>query len=135
MRAIGGTLAGIVVGLIVQSALGYLANMLFPMVANPLNRTQMAEAYAARPAAAAILWMALYLVSALVAAYVARTVARRQRAGWIAGGFIALMALVLAIFYPEPVWAQFGAFLAALLGTLFGCHIPLRRHPRADDGR
>jgi lysylphosphatidylglycerol synthetase-like protein (DUF2156 family) len=127
MRALGGTLAGIVVGLIVQSALGYLANLLFPMVANPLNRAQMADAYAARPAIAAILWMAVYLISAFVAAYVARSIAKRRWSGWVAGGFVALMALVLALFYPEPAWAQFGAFLAALLGTMFGCHAPLRR--------
>jgi hypothetical protein len=137
-RLILGILAGAVAGIALQSLLAWLANLVFPVAANPFDRQQVAEAYAGRPAAAAILGIGIYLLSAFAAAYTARLVGRRAVGGWIAGGIVAAMALVLAIVYPEPIWGQFGALVAALLGMLLGCHAPLRAAEApagADDAR
>lgn len=122
-RRIGGIAAGIAGGVALQSLLGYLVGQAFPLAADPFDRRAAAEAYAELPAAGAALGILTYFLAAAVAAWIARWVGRSSRAGWIAAGVIAAFALTIAIVYPEPAWAQFGALLAALLGGLAGSHI------------
>jgi hypothetical protein len=125
-RLILGIVAGAVAGIVLQSLLSFLANLLVPVAGNPFDRQQVAEAYAGRPPAAAILGIVIFLLSAFAAAYTARLVGRRTVGGWIAGAVIAAMALMLAMVYPEPVWGQVGALIASVLGMFLGCHAPLR---------
>ena len=98
------------------------------------NRQQVAESFASAPTGTLLFYLASFFAAALLGAWVARLIARSKAIGWVAAGVMALMALVIAIFYPDPAWAQFGAFGAALLGGLIGSHLPGgRRAGRGDD--
>jgi uncharacterized oligopeptide transporter (OPT) family protein len=119
--------AGIAAGVALQSLLGYLINLAFPMTADLWDRQAVAEAFVELPVAGALLGIVTYFLAAALAAYVGGRVGGSRRAGWIAAGAIVAFALTLAIVYPEPAWAQFGGLLAALLGGLAGGHIAIPR--------
>lgn len=132
MRKFIGALAGIVVGILVQGGLGYLSSLIYPQPAIDMrDRQQVAESFANASTGTLLFYLASFFAAALLGAWVARLIARSKAAGWVAAGVMALMALVIAIFYPDPAWAQFGAFGAALLGGLIGCHLPAGAEPIA----
>ena len=127
MRTTLGIVAGIIAALIVQSALGYLSAALFPMPAvNLYDSQQVAESFAARPTGALLISLLGYFAGALAGGYVARLIADKPWTVWVPAGLLALMGLIIAVTYPEPAWAQFGAFLAALLGGMAARHLPAR---------
>lgn len=122
--------AGIVVGIGVQAAIGYASALAYPQPAIDMgNRAQVAESFAASPTGASVMYLASFFFAALVGAWLARALARSNGIGWIPAGVLALMALLIALFFPDPAWAQFGAFGAALIGGLLGCHLPAGTAP------
>lgn len=124
MKALGG-LVGILVGIAVQAAIGYVSALAFPRPAIDMTDQQaVAESFATSPPGASALYLASFFLGALIGAWLARRIARSNRIGWLPAGVLAAMALAIAIFYPDPAWAQFGAFAAALIGGLIGNHLP-----------
>ena len=120
-----GALAGTVVGIAVQAGIGFLSALVYPRPAIDMSdRAQVAESFATSPPGASVLYLASFFLAAMIGAWLARRVARSDGIGWLPAGVLAAMALVIAIFYPEPAWAQFGAFGAALIGGLLGGHLP-----------
>lgn len=141
MRKFIGALVGIVVGIVVQGVIGYASALVYPQPAIDMrNRQQVAESFANASTGTLLFYLASFFFAALLAAWAARLIARSKAVGWVAAGVMALMALVIAIFYPDPAWAQFGAFGTALFGGLIGCHLPAGAEPvaaataDADDG-
>jgi uncharacterized membrane protein (DUF485 family) len=124
-KSLGAVFAGIAAGIVVQAALAWLVSLAYPMAAAPFDRRAMAEAYASVPTGGALLNMLAFFLAAAAAAWVARRMGGSVRSGWIAAGVIAAIALVIALVYPDPAWAQIGALAAALLGGLVGCHLPV----------
>ncbi len=130
MRIFAGSLVGIVVGILVQSLAAYISGRLFPVRAIDIwDQRQIAEAFATRPVGGLAISMAGYFAGALTGAWAARLISRADYTAWIAAGVIALMALIVAVAYPDPAWAQFGAFGVALLGGLIGRHLPVPKRP------
>jgi len=125
MRKVLGALAGTIAGVAVQAAIGYLSAIAYPRPAIDMSdRAQVAESFATSPPGASALYLASFFLGAMIGAWLARRLARSDRIGWLPAGVLAAMALIVAIFYPEPAWAQFGAFAAALVGGLIGGHLP-----------
>lgn len=132
MRKFIGALVGIVVGIVVQGGIGYASALAYPQPAIDMrDRQQVAESFANAPTGTLLFYLASFFAAALLGAWVARLIGRSRAVGWVAAGVMALMALVIAIFYPDPAWSQFGAFGAALLGGLIGCHLPAGAEPAA----
>ena len=124
MRIALGILAGILVGLAVQTAVDVLTNQIYPSPGLDIrNRQQIAEVFAARPAGALVLNILGYFLGAFAGGYVARRVSRRGWTVWVPAVLLALMALVIVLNFPIPAWAQFGCFLAPLLGGVLARHV------------
>ena len=135
MKAIGGLLAGVVAGFLAQALLVYAASLVIQMPAvNSTERVEIAQAFADSTAAALLVNIFSYFLAALVAAWVGGAIGGRNRVAWAAGLVVALLALVIAVFFPEPAWAQFGAFIAAVIGATVGKHLGDRRPARAESG-
>ena len=124
MRIAFGIIAGIVLGLAVQTAVDVVTNQIYPSPAVDMwNRQQVAEVFAARPAGALALNILSYFLGAFAGGYVARRVSRRGWTLWVPAVLLALMALVIVLNFPIPAWAQFGCFLAPLLGGVAARHV------------
>lgn len=124
-KSVGAVFAGMAAGIVLQAALAWLVSLAYPMAAAPFDRRAMAEAYASVPTGGGLLNILAFFLSAAAAAWVARLLGGSLRAGWIAAGAIATIALIIALVYPDPAWAQIGALAAALIGGLAGCHLPV----------
>jgi len=124
MRAFLGIVLGMVVGLALQSAADVVTSLLYPTsITNMWDRAQVAEALAARPAAALWIGVAGYFVGGLGGGVVGKLIWRRALAAWLPAGLLALMALILAFSYPIPTWTMFATFIAPLLGGLLANHL------------
>ena len=124
MRTALGIIAGILIGLAVQTAVDFLTNQIFPPPPVDMwNRQQVAEVFAARPTGALILNVLSYFLGAFAGAYAARRISRRGWTVWVPAVLLALMALVIVLNFPIPAWAQFGCFLAPLLGGVVARHV------------
>lgn len=124
MRIALGIIAGILVGLAVQTAVDILTSQIYPSPPIDIrNRQEVAEVFAARPAGALILNILSYFLGAFAGGYVARRLSRRGWTVWVPAVLLALMALVIVLNFPIPTWAQFGCFLAPLLGGVLARHV------------
>ena len=125
MRIALGIIAGILVALGVQTAVDYLTNQIYPPPPDldMWDREAVAQVFAARPTGALLLNLLSYFLGGFVGAYVARRVSRRGWTVWVPAVLLALMALVIVLNFPLPGWAQFGCFLAPLLGGLLARHV------------
>jgi hypothetical protein len=124
MRAFLGIVVGIVVGIALQSAADFVTSLLYPTsITNMWDRAQVADALAARPAAALWIGVAGYFIGGLGGGLVGKLVWRRAVAAWVPAGVLALMALILAFNYPIPTWTMFATFIASLLGGLLANHL------------
>jgi hypothetical protein len=127
LRKFLGVLGGIVIAVAIQSAIAYATSIAFPQPGiDVFDQRQVAQSFAARETGALILYVASYFVAALVGAISSRIIGRSNALAWVPAGVMAAMALVIALVYPDPAWAQFGAFVAALLGGFVGRHWPAR---------
>jgi hypothetical protein len=124
MRAFLAILAGIILGLALQSAGDLVASLIYPIyVADLLNHAEVSQAMAARPPAALALGIAGYFAGGLVGGLVGKSIWRRPVAAWVPAAVLALMALVIDFSYPIPAWAMFATFMAPLIGGLLANHL------------
>ena len=133
MRTFFGLAGGTVAGLLIQAIVVYLASFAIDMPAlDSTARAEIAQAFADSPAPALLASMLSYGLAGLGAAWIGAAVSGKAWVAWTAGGLVALLALAIAIVFPEPAWAQFGAFIAAVAGTMIGKHLGARRGAAAD---
>ncbi|MGZ8282372.1 MAG: hypothetical protein ACXWUN_05385 [Allosphingosinicella sp.] len=124
MRIFLGILAGIVVALVVQSAVDLVANLIYPAAITDMwDRRQVSEAMAARPIGALLFNIFAYFLGGFAGGYVARLIARTGWATWLPAGFLALMALFIGFNFPLPTWTLFATFAAPLIGGLLARHL------------
>ncbi len=124
MRAFVGILLGIVAAIAVQSALDYVASLIYPVaVSNMLNLQEVSEAFASRPTGALLLNVVNFFLGGLAGGLVAARASRRAMLAWIPGIILALMALVIVFAYPLPPWAWFASLAAPLIGAMVARHL------------
>lgn len=124
MRSFLGILAGIIVGMAVQSGVDLIANQFYPAAISDMwDRRQVAEAMAARPTGALLLSVLGYFLAGLAGCLVAKLISRRGWTTWVPAGVLAAMALLIAFNFPIPTWTAFGTFAAPLIGGLIARHI------------
>jgi hypothetical protein len=124
MRAFVGILLGIVAAIAVQSALDYVASLIYPVaISNMLNLQEVSEAFANRPTGALLLNVVNFFLGGLAGGLVAARVSRRAMLAWVPGIILALMALVIVFAYPLPPWAWFASLAAPLIGAKVARHL------------
>ena len=132
MRGFLAILAGIVAALVVQSAFGLVANLLYPpRVADLMSLKQVAAAIEARPMAALWIDIAGYFFGALVGGYLGKRISGTAAAAWVPALVLAAMALVIAFNLPVPTWVMFATFVAPLIGGLIANHLAKGPSPAA----
>jgi hypothetical protein len=124
MRAFLGILLGVVAAIAVQSALDYVASLIYPVaISNLLDLRAVSEAFASRPTGALLLNVLNFFLGGLAGGLVAARVSRRDMLAWIPGVILALMALVIVFAYPLPPWAWFASLAAPLIGAMVARHL------------
>lgn len=133
LRAIGGTLGGIVVAVLVILLVERIGHIFYPMPGD-VDMTDpgaVGLALGAAPLAAKLIVVGAWFVGALVGALVAGLISRAYWPGWIVAGFVALGGILNIVLIPHPVWMQIAAVAAPLLGGLVAHHVgPARRSRR-----
>ena len=124
MRKFLGILTGVIVAFVVQTAGDILSNKLYPpSITNMWDRTQVAEALAARPTAALWISVAAYLAGGLIGGLVGKKIARGSAGAWVPAGMLALMALLIGWSFPGPAWVMVATVAAPLIGGLLANHL------------
>lgn len=125
MRAIGGTLGGIVVAVLVILLIERIGHIFWAMPTDidPTDTRAIGEALAAAPFAAQAVVVFAWFAGALVGALVAGLISRGYWPGWIVAGVIALFGVLNILMIPHPVWMQIAAVAAPLLGGFVAHHV------------
>ena len=126
MRSVAGILVGVIAG--------FLATILFAVLAISLTATsfgrvdvgdprQVVEAFAAMPDSAKIALMLAWLVGALVGAAIGKMIARKGWVAWTVAALIALYVVLNVLILPLPGWMQALSIAAPLIGGLLANHL------------
>jgi hypothetical protein len=119
MRIAIGIIFGLAVAIGLQTGCEFLSSGLFPYAPFDVSdRARAAEVLGNRPAAANALGILGYLVAAFAGGFAARRISQVGWTAWVAPGYLAFQAAVLALGYSLTGWGQGGAFVAALVGGL-----------------
>jgi len=130
MRTTLGIVAGILLALVVQSAVGLLGNLVYPpAISDMMNLEQVAAAMEARPAGA--LWIDVlgYFAGGLAGGLIGKRISGGALGAWIPAGALAAMALAIAFNLPVPTWVMFSTFAAPLAGGMIANHLVKARVP------
>jgi hypothetical protein len=126
LKRILGTLAGIVVAMLVVMAMDMLSHALFPeSVAKSMDMAAIATALAAAPLAAKAIMAAGWFLATLIGGLVALRLSGWTPAAWIVAGLILAACLYNGFAIPGvPLWMQVAGVVGPLLGgwlaTRFG---------------
>jgi MFS family permease len=136
--AMGRTIAGVVVGVVVA----WLAIMLAEFASAPLHPTpagfdmddpaSVAAFVATLPVAALLLVLAGWVLGALIGGYVAARIARRLRPALTVGIVIVVGVIANAVMIPHPLWMTIAGALLPVPAAWIGARLATRR---ASDGR
>lgn len=125
MRKILGTIAGVIVAMlvitIVEFALGSAFALHMPDATAP--RTDWAAFMAAVPLPAKLGVAGGWFLGTLAGAVTAGLIARSAAACWIVTALVALSGIWNAIEIPHPLWMDVAAVLAPALGGLIAHHL------------
>ena len=129
LKRILGTLAGIVVAMLVVTAMDALSHALFPeSVAKSMEMADVAAAIAAAPLAAKAIMAAGWFLASLIGGLVALRLSRWGASAWIVAGLVLAACLFNAFAIPGvPMWMQ----IAGLVGPLLGGWLATRMGARA----
>lgn len=118
LRRILGTLAGIVVSMLVVTAMDMVSHALFPeSVARSMETADIAAAIAAAPFAAKAIMAAGWFLAPLIGGLVALRLSRWGLSAWIVAGLVLAACLFNALAIPGvPTWMQLAGVVAPLLG-------------------
>lgn len=126
MRAVGGIIAGLIVGLVATILVGILgvgATLSGPVNTDLSDPRQVVETFAAMSSGPKIALMVAWFAGGLVGALVAKAIARKSWAAWTVAILIALYVLLNMLVLPLPGWMQALSIAAPLVGALIGNHL------------
>ena len=117
IRKILGTIAGIVVAMVVVGGMDALSHGLFPeSVAKSMDSADLAAAVAAAPVAAKAIMVAGWFLAVLIGGAVAVRLSRWSASGWVVTGLILAGCLFNGFMIPGvPLWMQIAGAVAPLL--------------------
>jgi hypothetical protein len=120
LRKILGTLAGIVVAMLVVTGMDALSHTLFPeSVARSMDYADIAAAIAAAPLTAKVILACGWFLAPLIGGLVATRLSNWPLSGWIVAGLILLACVANAALIPGlPVWMWVAGVVAPLLAGL-----------------
>jgi len=131
--AMGRTIAGVVVGVVVAWLTIMLAEFasapLHPMPAGLDMRdpASVAAFVATLPVAALLLVLAGWVLGALVGGYVAASITRRPRPALTVGIVIVLGVIANAVMIPHPIWMTIAGALLPVPAAWLGAKLATRR--------
>jgi uncharacterized membrane protein YdcZ (DUF606 family) len=126
MRAVGGIIAGLIVGLIATILVGIVgvgATLSGPVNADISDPRQVVEAFANMSSGPKIALMLAWFAGGLAGALVAKLISRRSWAAWTVAILIALYVVLNTLVLPLPGWMQALSIAAPLIGALIGNHL------------
>jgi MFS family permease len=131
--AMGRTIAGVVVGVVVA----WLAIMLAEFASAPLHPmtagfdmhdpASVATFVATLPIAALLLVLAGWVLGALIGGYVAARIARKPRPALAVGIVIVVGVIVNAVMIPHPLWMTIAGVLLPVPAAWLGARLATRR--------
>lgn len=118
LRKILGTVLGVIVAMLVVTAMDALSHSLFPLaVAKSSSMADIGAALAAAPFAALAIMAAGWFLAVLIGGAVAIKASRWQPAGWIVAGLILAACVFNGFSIPGvPLWMQIAGVILPLLG-------------------
>jgi hypothetical protein len=132
MRSFLAVVAGLLVALVAQSAVGLLGNWIYPPpVSDMMDLRQVAAAIEMRPVGALWIDVLSYFVGGLAGGIVGKRVSGGAVAAWVPAVALAAMALAIAFNLPVPSWVMFATLAAPLAGGLIANHLVKGRAPAA----
>ena len=126
MRAVGGIIAGLIVGLLATILVGIIgvgATLSSPVNVDIADPRQVVEAFANMGMGPNVALMLAWFIGGLVGALIAKLIARRAWAAWTVAILIALYVLLNMLVLPLPGWMQALSIVAPLIGGLIGNHL------------
>lgn len=120
VRKILGTLAGVIVAMLVVSAMDGLSHYLFPgSVAKSMSYADIAAAVAAAPLTAKAIMACGWFLAALIGGLIALRASNWAPSGWIVAGLILAACMANAFIIPGlPVWMWIAGVVAPLFAGL-----------------
>ena len=126
MRAVGGIIAGLIVGLIATILVGIVgvgATLSMPVNVDIADPRQVVEAFANMGTGPNVALMLAWFVGGLAGALIAKLIARKSWAAWTVAILIALYVVLNMLVLPVPGWMQALSIVAPLIGGLIGNHL------------
>jgi hypothetical protein len=132
MRAVGGIIAGLVVGylaLILIGIVGVGATYSVPGNVNVYNSSQVVELVLAMPPGPKIALLIALFGGTLIGAALAKLISRRAWAAWTVAILYAILAVLGVLPLPIAGWMQAVTIAAPLIGGLIANHLVKSRAP------
>lgn len=118
IRKIAGTLAGVIVAMLVVTAMDWVSHALFPeSVARSSDYADIAAALAAAPLAAKAILVGGWFLAALIGGLVAVRISGWPFSGWIVALLVLAACVANGLLIPGlPLWMWIAAVVAPLFG-------------------
>ena len=126
MRAIGGIIAGLVVGLVATLLVGIIGlrfTLTIPAGLDTRNPDALLDTLAGMPTGAQLTLALAWLAWALTGAWTARRIAGRAWPAWLLTLLITIYVLLNTLILPMASWMQVIWIAAPLVGGLLGNHL------------
>jgi len=113
-RRILGTVAGVIVAMLVVGVMDYVSRMLTPDAA-----AMPAQGFAAVPTTSKVVMALGWLLATLIGGFIAVRIARWVPAVWVVAGLIVAACLYNGFTIPGvPLWMQIASVIAPVIGAL-----------------
>ena len=136
MRAVGGLIAGLLIGFVTAIALtvaGVIMNP-FPAGVDPRSPAAQINYYATAPFATLALIVAGRFLGALAGGWAAISISGGSRwPAWAVGVILSLYLLIEMSSMPHPLWMQVTGLLAPLIGAAIAHHFAARPRSAEDE--
>lgn len=126
MRAVGGIIAGLVVGfiaIIILGVIGLIITFRAPSNLNPYDTNAVIQVVIGMPAGAKIALLVALIVGTMAGVALARRITHRAWAAWTVAALITIYFVLFALSLPLAEWMQAMTIAAPILGALIGNHL------------
>lgn len=112
LRRIVGTIAGIILFMIVTTVVQTIGHRIWPLPdgVDPRDPAQMAAVVETIPVTAKLWVLLSYLLGSIAGVWAARTIARWHGAGWIVVAAICIATTINILMIPHPLWMAIASY-------------------------